>query len=453
MVGKPDVQRTLVPDSLQEAAIEAMVAETSGGTLLGAEMGSGKSLIVTEVILRREAKTVLLICPLGTRIGWERTLRGQGYTGTVVRIDSSVQGKANLVDLSEGIPGVYLVGREYVRRLDLSKIKPDIGVYDECQGFANRQSKSFRVMRTFKPKYRIAMSGTFYNNRFSGAWAVTRWLWPQIVDNSFWRWVKQWCESAYDPWAGVKVLGEKDPGAYVTSLPSYIWLPADLDVDVVPLVWHVELTRPQRRMYDDMQRDMLVWLGDNPLVADLPITMRTRLRQMTLGTVVLNEEGGVDFDLDCKSSKIDALKEILSTWDDEPVLILTDSKRFANVVAPRIGKDAALWTGDTSQKDREALLESFGREGGPTRLVATISALGAGLDGLQHVCSKVVWLSRSEDNTMNQQVLKRLHRRGQKSHVTSIDIQAADTYDEGVLNSLLSQTLAQRQTLTVKEAA
>lgn len=443
----------LIPDELQEKAIETMVSEESGGTLLGAEMGSGKSLIVAEVILRRKASTVLLICPLGTRVGWERTLRNQGYELPITRIDSSVRGKKNFADMLANVPGTYLVGREYVRKLDLSKAHPDIGVYDECQGFANRNSVSFKKMRTFKPKYRIAMSGTFYNNKFSGAWSVTRWLWPTVIDPSFWRWVKRWCESAYDPFAGIKVVGELDPGAFVTSLPSYIWIPADLDVDVVPMTWHVELSAQQRRMYEDMQRDLLVWLGDNPLVADLPITMRTRLRQMTLGTVSLDEEGGVGFDLDCKSSKIDALKEILSTLDDEPVLILTDSKRFARVVDHRLGKDSAQWTGDTSQADRETLLTTFGRPGGPTRLVATISALGAGLDGLQHVCSTVIWLSRSEDNTMNQQVLKRLHRRGQKSHVTSIDIQAANTYDEGILNSLLSQTLAQRQTLTIKEAA
>lgn len=436
----------LIPDPEQEKAILRMIAEPTNAVLCGSELGTGKTLVATETILRLDAQVVLIICPLGTRGGWERTLLRQGWDKPVQRVTSTKAGKAAFEDLASAKPGAYLVGREYFQRLKWSKIHPDVAVYDEAHRFSNRNSVSFRVVKTLKPKFKIAMSGTFFGNKFQNSWAVCRWLWPDIVDTSFWRWAATWATVKFDPFAGQVVREERVPGAFVNSLPCYIRLESDLTTEIVTEHLYVELTPAQRKIYEDIQKDMLAWLGENPLVADLPITARIRLRQATLGTMVFNEVGEVDFPLDAKSSKIDALKEFLSDHD-EPTLILTDSKRFAKVVHHRLGAKSALWDGDTKHEERERLLHAFGREGGPKYLIATIAALGEGVDGLQTVCSTMVWLSKTEDNVLNQQVAARLHRRGQTSNVRSVEIVAEDTYDLGILSTLLETELSTRASL------
>lgn len=457
----------MIPDAEQEAAIRQIVSEPTKAALVGSELGTGKSLVAVESILRLNAQTALIICPLATRVGWERTFRSQGWDKPISRITSTKAGKQAYADLVAKKPGVYLIGREYFRRLKWSHIHPDVAVYDEAHGYSNRKSVSFRVIKTLQPKFKIAMSGTFFGNKFQNAWAVTRWLWwdtrdPKrrrdpnaphralYVDNSFWRWVATWAETKFDPFAGEVVKGERVPGAFVNSLPCYIRIESKLTTEIVTEKLYVELSPSQRKVYEDIERDMLTWLGEHPLVIDLPITARVRLRQATLGTITFNEAGEIDFDPECKSSKIDALKEFLSDHD-EPVLVLTDSKRFAKVAAYRLGSKAALWDGDTTQEVRERLLQTFGREGGPTRLVATIAALGEGVDGLQDVCSTMVWLSKTENNVLNTQVAARLHRRGQSSNVLSVEIVAVDTLDEGVLGRLLETELAMRASLR-KEA-
>src|SRR5690625_7597724 len=104
----------------------------------------------------------------------------------------------------------------------------------------------------------------------------------------------------------------------------------------------------------------------------------------------------VDYADDCKSSKISALKEILQDLEDEPAVIYTHSSKFARVVAKRLGKQAALWSGDTSQDEREAILRTFGKEGGPKYRVTTIAAIGEGVVGVPRVCSNMRWRGQGE---------------------------------------------------------
>lgn len=434
----------LIPTRDQAEAIHAITNTKSGAALCTAGLGAGKTLTAVEVAKRLSARSVLVVCPLGTRVGWEETFTRQGVNLPIHRVDSTDAGKKALASLLAGEAGVFLVGREYIRRLPTDKMKPDFCVVDEVHFMQNKDSVSFKRMMKVKAKFKLGLSGTPFRNKFTGAWAVTRWLWPTDVDRSYWRWVAEWCRTEYDHFTfnNQKVVGERKPGAYVAQLPCYVQFESKVG-EAVTETRYVDLTPTQRLMYDQMEADGLAWLQENPLVADLPIVQRTRLRQMTLGTVTFAEDGSIDFEDDCKSSKIDALKEILADLDDEPVLILTDSQRFARVVTHRLGKQAREWSGKVSTSTRETLKKNFGKDF--RYLVATIGSIAEGVDGLQHVCSNVVWLSKSEDGIMNEQALGRLVRTGQKNQVTSYEIVANNTYDTGILNGLLEQALEMRK--------
>jgi len=80
-------------------------------------------------------------------------------------------------------------------------------------------------------------------------------------------------------------------------------------------------------------------------------------------------------------------------------------------------------------------------------IVAVIPAIAEGVDGLQNACRTVVWLSHSDSNILNQQVLDRVRRRGQQRTVQVYDIVARDTYDEGQLDTLLQRELDLRASL------
>jgi len=453
------VLERLVPTREQEDAIVRMVSEKSGGVLNASTMGAGKTVKAVEVVRRRGDRFVLLIAPLGTRLGWKATFERQGVDLPFKWLNSTKQGKANLQDWLWGQEGIYFVGTEYFVRLGWDKRartkvweqKADIVLFDEAHRSQNRHSKTYKTLKQVKSGFKMSMSGTPTGNSFSGAWAVTKWLWPDVIEGSYYNWRDRWCSlerDFFDP-SGFKIIGERNPGAFFNSLPCYIRLESELDVDLIEEQVFVELSAQQRNAYTKLEKEMIVWVENNPLVVEFPMTLRMRLRQATLGMFSVTDEGEVIFKNNCKSSKIEALEDILrNRIDGESAVILTDSKKFADVICARI-PGCLPWHGDVSQAQREKHKTAFVK-GEAKYLVAVIAAIAEGVDGLQHATRNIVWVSRSDNRILNEQAMKRVHRQGQLKQVQSFDIVALDTYDSGVLSEQLAKALEMNRTLKSK---
>jgi superfamily II DNA or RNA helicase len=225
---------------------------------------------------------------------------------------------------------------------------------------------------------------------------------------------------------------------------------SELDVQLDDSQVFVELSAQQRRAYQQLEKDMITWVEGNPLVVEFPITLRTRLRQASLGMFSVDELGEIRFENDCKSSKADAMFEILANdFEDEPALILTDSRKFANVVAHKLAAQknpTALWHGEISQDAREVAKKQF--IGGEVKyLVAVISAIAEGVDGLQLATRNILWLNRSDNRILNEQAMARIMRQGQTKQVRSREIIAVDTYDAGVLSSHIAKAIEMNRVL------
>ncbi len=444
----------LTLETEQEKAVARIVAEPTRSALNASLMGTGKTLMGVEVVKRLGAKTILIIGPLNTYWGWWDTIQRQTeYGSDISRINSSKEGKEAYQQLASGKSGWYFVGREYFRTLDWTKIVPDAVLVDECHFAQNRASKSFKVLKTLNAGFKLSMSGTPSGNRFEGFWAVSRFLWKDtnIIDKSYWKWVEKWCRTGYSPFSQVEILGERNSGAFVNSLPCYVRLETNHNLEVVEETRYVDLVPAQRKIYEKFQRDLVVWLGENPMVAEVPIAARIRLRQMTLAVPSITDEGEVIFEEDAKSTKYQALQEIIEDNPNDTMLLLTDSQKYAKLVTDRLNASkttpvAFEWSGKASQANREVAKQAFLR-GDLKYIVAVIPAIAEGVDGLQNVCSTIVWLSHSDSNLMNQQVVERIRRRGQKDVVKIYDIVARDTYDEGQLSTLLQRQLEMNASL------
>ena len=448
----------LTPTVEQAKAIKKIQSEPTRSALNGSTMGAGKTLIAVEVAKGIGAETILIIAPLGTRLGWKVTFERQGVELPFKWISSSKDGKQARSDWDWQLPGIYFVGVEYFTRLGWEGTKvrskmwtkvPDLVLFDEVHRSQNRNSKTYKTLKQVNAGFKLSMSGTPTGNKFEGAWAVTKWLWPKQIPDSFHSWANDWCRFEYNHFApgGKQIVGEHKPGSFFKSLPCYVRINSELDVQLDEDVRYVELSAPQRKAYDALEKNMITWVEGNPLVVEFPITLRARLRQASLGMFSVDEAGEVTFDLDCKSSKIDAMLEILKDeWDGEPALILTDSRKFADVVVARLGERAAAWHGNVSQAEREDRKKAF-IDGHLDYLVAVTSAIAEGVDGLQHGTRNVLWLSRSDNRLLNEQAMARVMRQGQTRQVRSVEIVALDTYDAGVLSSQMNDAIRMNKIL------
>jgi SNF2 family DNA or RNA helicase len=319
------------------------------------------------------------------------------------------------------------------------------------------------MLHTLKAKRRIGMSGTIAGNKIEGMWSVLRWVYPEVAGRSFWNWVDVYCKTEVDFFAGKVVSAEKQAGIIVGSIPCYIrhlkreqccsFHPEGIDYELPPMtteVRTVSLSAEQARIYKRLEKDLFVWLGENPLAVEVPVAARIRLRQITLGVPMIDDDGIVSFAEDCKSTKIDELFQIISDHPaGEQMLVLTHSQKFARVVVQRLrkaGLTAFEWSGTQAQPVRDKALEAF--IGGEIQfIVAVISAIGEGTDGLQEAANVMVWLSKDDNRLLNEQAAGRLDRRGQKRSVLSYEIVAEDTYDEGQLSNLIEKQLQMNTSL------
>lgn len=129
--------------------------------------------------------------------------------------------------------------------------------------------------------------------------------------------------------------------------------------------------------------------------------------------------------------KIAALKELLADLPEtEPVLVFTHSSKFADQVAKRLGKDAVRWPRADEPQRQESVKKGFGVD--YRVLVAVISGIREGVDGLQDRGCVEVWLSQDQDGVNNEQAQGRLNRSGQSRPVQRYYIRTIGTIDEDI---------------------
>lgn len=461
----------------QADAVELMLrSESQGGALIASDVGTGKTVIGVEYLLASEAETVLIVAPLATHDSWEETLLRQGWEFPIHVLDSTAKGKKAFENYKWMTPGVYLIGPELFERRAWSRapikgregatrkvdskvwsLPVDAMIYDEVHMASNVQSWSHKALMNTRPKFRIGMSGTYEGGNFDGAYAVTKWVWPHLAEKNIYDWRHKWAETVYDHFAvrNEKTVGEKEPGAFVASLPCYVRIESDLpQPNMIDVIY--DLHPEQRRVLDELDARMIAWIDDNPLITKLSITQRTRMRQATLAMPTLRfdmagELAEVTFDEDAISAGYDQMVyDIRNGKVTKPALILTTSTKFANIVTARLNQDfgratALEWSGNVKKKDRPAVKAAFmNRE--IDFIVGQPAAMGTGTDGLHLVSHTLVRLGLSDRRIINDQGIGRLNRKNQPVlPITVITYLANGTIDSGHMNKQITETLAARK--------
>lgn len=488
---------------------EGIYASTYHSALLAAGMGSGKTVVTIETILRTRPKRCLIVGVRDAYDQWAEALRdqqhGRGKRPELLRINATATGQANLVRLLSGENGIYYIGLEMLRSLDWKRItktvkadpalkaimgdlipdeeeittsqhaqtfadmpRLDLLVSDECHKHANAKSKSITTLESIPARAIVALSGTFFGNKFENAHTLTRWLWDEDVVGTRRAWEHRWVSKApvldkegkqvYVFQRGrrmaiTKIIGERNPGEFVKTLPCYVFIETPIGPPPKPEIVKVSLTREQRRQYEEMEEESITWIptilgsGEEALVADMTLVQRIRLRTAALGGMTLvpgkddDDPDSITFLPGAPSSVLNEAYHVLHrpSWVGKKVLILTHSKPFAIETARRIGTkySVGLKTGDTSASWRDVkrrFMLPFPETDSIQYLVAVISAVGTATDGLQKNCSKVLWLSEDENNVNNVQGANRIWRSGvDLDDYEAVKLVPRDTIAEGIL--------------------
>ena len=454
------------PRDYQKRVLEGLAnSKTPFTGLVGAGLGTGKTAISVWNTMNAfgdkiNEQLILVVAPVRTESGWRK--HWKMLAGLDMATLSGKKNKAALrvwEDLKDRKPGIYFITWELMRSRNKEKrwdgkakktvykamSKPFYGVEfamviaDEWHRACNHSSLNFAVARNIRAKYRLALSATPAGNKPCNIWAALKFLWPDHYCG-YWDFCEKFFKVEINPWSayGKDFSGERSPGMVRRGAPSYHEVSqSEANPELPGVVIHrveVELSRTQRKMYNELEQKALTFLGDNPLALSIPMELDLRLRQMTLGVPSFNEDGDVDYKEDCKSSKLDAMMDIISDLpEDEPVVVWVHSRKFIKAVLHRLRKAgiSCLEVSGKSRGDFHVLIDGSVRV-----IVAQHEAMSEGVDGLQDVCHTEIWLSQSNSLVINEQATGRLNRQGQKTAVNRFLIQAINTVDDRVLGRL-----------------
>jgi SWI/SNF-related matrix-associated actin-dependent regulator of chromatin subfamily A member 5 len=408
----------------------------------------------------------LVIAPLNTFDSWQDKYAVQSPDTTVYTIDRKKRGDF-IKAISTRRADVYLMHWDALRLLpELRKFQFNVIIADEVHRAANRKAQATQSLKKLRTNFKLGLSGTASGDRPENLWSVLNWLYPTYY-SSYWNFVKYYCIYEVDERGYRKMVGVKNTDLLKKEISPFFtrhlkkeeccphhprgvmeWLP-DKTYD---RIW-VDLSPSQRKVYEQMKKHMVAWVGeheDSPLVASVVVAQLTRLSQMALATprletrVVRERHKGRDgvemvdvhrtfVELELPSSKLDAVLGIFEDHPEKSFVVMSSSKKACYLlqgVLQKKGISSGVLSGDTTMDAREKLKSGF-RKGEIRVFIGVIAAASEGIDGLQDATDTIIFLDRDWSSFRNKQAEDRLHREGQKDTVQVIDIMARDTVDMG----------------------
>ena len=435
------------PHDYQKRAIGRILDQNSIGLFL--DMGLGKTVITMTAIEelmhdRFEVSRVLVIAP--KRVAedtWTREaakwdhLKGLTISpvlGTAAQRTAALDADADL----------YVIGRDNVVWLVelLQKRRNgwpfDMIVIDELSSFKNSQAKRFRALRRAIPfAHRVVgLTGTPSPNGLMDLWSEIYLLdqGERLGRTIGWyrdEYFRPGMRNGYtvykwEPRKGAQKEIEKRISDICVSMSAadYLQLPERID-NVIP----VRLTDEERKVYDEMERDQLLQLGEDETVVALnAAAVMSKLLQIANGAVYA--EGGAVMRI--HDEKAQALEEIIDTTG-EPVLVFYSFRHDLETIQRRIPEARTL----EGPEDIAAW-----NRGEIRVLLAHPASVGYGLN-LQEGGHVIVWYGLTWSLELYQQANARLHRQGQERPVIGHHLITEGTVDEQVMRALQSKDTSQ----------
>lgn len=221
-------------------------------------------------------------------------------------------------------------------------------------------------------------------------------------------------------------------------------LPPVVDNDI----W-VELPDEARRVYDQLDEDLLTKIDKNVIIAANAGVASMKCRQVASGGLYLDPEtrGLLKVKTDRKwvnlhDEKTEALKDLVEELQGTPLLVAYDFKHDLDRIWSGLNKDIPYIGGGVTDK-RAGELVKLWNQGKLPILLGHPQSIGHGLN-LQEASNHVCWYSPTWDFELYDQFIRRVRRQGNKaSRIFNHRILAKDTIDLDIILTLASKNRGQ----------
>ena len=354
---------------------------------------------------------------------------------------------------------IYIVNRENVKWLveyyerNGQRWDFDCVVIDELSSFKNHQSQRFKWLRKVRPfvKRWIGLTGTPTPNGLMDLWAEIG-----ILDGGerLGRFIGRFREAYFkpgsmDPKTGIvyhyvprqgasEQIYSKISGITISMKAlDYLHMPECVFVN-----HEVEMSAPERKVYDQLRTDLIIPLEGGDIDASNAAGLSNKLLQMANGAVYdENSETRM-----LHSHKLEMLEDLVEAANGQPVLIAYWFKHDRTRILEHLAQAGYAvrdlkTSGDISDWNSGSV---------PIALIHPASA-GHGLN-IQDGGHILIWFGLTWSLELYQQTNARLWRQGQNQTVTIHHIVCKDTVDEDVMAALTHKDITQEKLIAAVKA-
>ena len=439
------------PHEYQRYAIEYIVSHPIAAIFL--DCGMGKSSITLTAVMdlmfdRFEIGKVLVVAPLRVaRNSWpdeiEKWDHTRFFTYSVVAGPEKERKKA-----LDKRADITIINRENVQWLVEKSGYPfnyDMLVVDELSSFKNHETKRFRALMKVRPKVRriVGLTGTPSSNGLMDLYAEFRLLdMGERLGRFIGKYRAMYFEPdkmngfvvySYKPQKGAEDRIYRRISDITVSMKAadHLKMPELLFSD-----WKVRMDRRERKIYDDMKKDLVLSLPGGEVTAANAAVLTGKLSQLA-GGAVYNDAGKT---MRIHDLKLDALEDIIEARAGRPVLVAYWFRHDLERISGRLSEKKIPF----ERIDSKDIIRRWNEGKVQVGLIHPASA-GHGLNLQENRDANcIVWFSIPWSLELYTQTIDRLYRQGQQNDTVIVEhIVAESTIDERILKALKEKKMTQ----------
>lgn len=350
--------------------------------------------------------------------------------------------------------------RIYPNKERFKKLDCQMFVLDESSKFKNTQTKRFKLLRPFLPKFlrRVILTGSPAPRNYLDLFGQ---VYIMDLGKSLGEYITHYRNQFFYPtgfggytWMlreGADKEIQKKIKPYIMRLEAedHIKIPELVENDI----W-IDLPAETRAVYEEME-DELIYILENGEVLEAPTASaaRGKLAQLTGGAIYKNMEGlekrgKMDF-VEFHDEKLKALEEFLDERQGQPTLVFYwyqhEVIRIRNYLGKKYGTLPSI--SEVSPKKAKLIEDSWNRNEIPV-LLAQSGSVSHGLNMQEGDAQHVFWYTLPDDFDIYDQAIRRLRRSGNKSsHVFSHRAMARKSVDIAKAKMLATKGATQKDFL------
>lgn len=304
----------------------------------------------------------------------------------------------------------------------------DYIISDECTRLSNIRNKQYRALRQLRPRHRLAMTGTPIQNKPDDIFGILDWKTPNSLGN-YWKFINSFVVKNDKNW----IIGYKNQEQLAALIAPHMLRRLKSEIlDLPKLIISdvaVELSPKERKLYRQIKNDLLSDIEKSE------INKVVRFSSLQLAIVKFGKLCEVCDSLELlgeskESSKLTALRDLLSTLSDSNIVIFTRFSRMADILEREL--NCLKITGAVQTAERSEIINTFNNTTGAI-LVGT-RAISFGLN-LQKA-SVIINYDQSLSLAEHEQKISRAYRGGQTKNVLVYNLLCEKSIDKTIAKRL-----------------